>query len=189
IDYQMKLADKCIKIANEFNAKFIRAFGFYKLAMFEDEMWPDWLDAVRLLVQKAEASGKIIILENEHSCIFSDLSSIKRTFTEIKSRNLGLLFDPGNLLAGKERFNDEVFDFVKDITVYIHVKDAKITSENPWKIKWCLINEGEVGWRRITKKFTDFGYDSFWSVETHMGKKQAWKNTAENLQRLRDLLS
>lgn len=189
IDYQMEMADNCIKIADAFNVKFIRAFGFRKLAFFADEMWKDWMEALKLLVNKAEKNDKIIIIENEHGCIFSDVASIKKTFEEVDSENCKLLFDPGNLVAGGELINNEVFKVVKDITGYIHVKDAIIESKKPWRTSWCIIDQGDVGWREIIDFFIDYGYNSFWSVETHMGKGGRWNNTVENLKVLRSLLN
>ncbi|MFX0103362.1 MAG: sugar phosphate isomerase/epimerase family protein [Candidatus Hodarchaeota archaeon] len=181
VEYQLKMADNCIKIADELDIKYIRAFGFHKLAIFEDEMWPDWFDAMKQLIKKVKDAGKTIIIENEAGCIVSDVASIERTFNELKSDNCRLLFDPGNLLAGGEHVTPEVFEKVKELTEYIHVKD--------WKGKWCIIGEGDVGWKTIAEMFVNDGYDSFWSVETHMGKENAWDNTVKDLKALREILS
>lgn len=188
VEHQLRMADNCIKVADVLGVKYIRAFGFHRISMFEEEMWPDWFDAMKALVKKAEARDKIVIVENEHGCTVSDAASIRRAFAELAGPHCKLLFDPGNLLAAGEYVTDEVFDLVKDITAYIHVKDAKVLSENPMSTSWCIIGEGNVGWKDIADRFTGHGYDSFWSVETHMGKTNAWDNTARNLAALRELL-
>ena len=42
VEHQLRMADNCIKIADALDVKYIRAFGFHRISMFEEEMWPDW---------------------------------------------------------------------------------------------------------------------------------------------------
>ncbi len=188
IEHQLRMADNCVRIADALGVKYIRAFGFHRMAMFEEDMWSDWVLAMKQVIKKAEAKDKTIIVENEHGCMVSDLASITRAMDAVGGPHCKLLFDPGNLLAAGERVTKDVFDKVKDTTAYMHVKDAKILSENPMKTQWCIIGEGGVNWPGIVKMFVDHGYDSFWSVETHMGKKGAWDNTTQDIKALKDLL-
>ncbi|MHA1791985.1 MAG: sugar phosphate isomerase/epimerase family protein [Promethearchaeota archaeon] len=189
IEYQMKMADNCLHVAEELDAKYIRAFGFHRIQFFEEEMWPDWFKAAEQLIKKAEKKNKTVIIENEHGCMISGLDSIQRAFNKLHSPSCKLLLDPGNLLAAGERFTKTVFDVVKDITGYIHVKDAKIMDPKSMSTRWALIGEGDVGWQNIIDMFTGAGYDSFWSVETHMGdKSKKWEYTAKNLEILRKML-
>jgi sugar phosphate isomerase/epimerase len=187
-DYQLRMADNCIKVAKALGAPFIRAFGFQKMAMAADDAWSDWIAGIKEITRRAAKAGKTIVIENEHGCTISSIASIQQAFAEVGSSNCKLLFDPGNLLAGGEHVTDEVFNIVKDITAYVHVKDAIIVSEKPWKTQWCIIGEGAVGWPSIIKRFVEHGYKSYWSVETHMGKKDAWSNTVRDLHALKTLL-
>lgn len=186
---QMHMADNCIAAAVELGAPFIRAFGFSKMAIMPDEACDDWIQGVKEITAKAEAYDKTIIIENEAGCTVSTTESIMKAFNAVHSDHCKLLLDPGNLFAAGDSLTDDVFELVKDFTAYIHVKDAVIQSQEPFKSAWCIIGEGEVGWPDIIKRFTDYGYDSYWSVETHMGKKDAWKNTIKNMNALRGLLS
>ncbi|MBD3187992.1 TIM barrel protein [Candidatus Bathyarchaeota archaeon] len=187
IEYQLRMADNCVRIADALGAPFIRAFGFHRMAIFEEEMWPDWLEAMQAIVEKAKARDKTIIIENEHGCTVSGVDSIEQAFKTLHSDHCKLLLDPGNLLAAQELYTDEIHERLKDYVGYVHVKDAIITSRDPWQTKWCIIGQGEVGWKGIIKRFIDDGYDSFWSVETHMGKENRWENTVKNLAELRDM--
>ncbi len=188
-EYQLKMADNCIKAAAELGAQYIRAFGFTKMAIMADEAWDDWIAGIKEITRRAADAGKTIVIENEHGCMLSSFASIKKAFDVVRSPNCKLLFDPGNLFAGGERVTDEVFDYVKDITAYVHVKDAQVISKSPWKTQWCIIGDGEIGWLPIINRFVKHGYDSFWSVETHMGKKGAWDNTVRDMKALKILLA
>jgi sugar phosphate isomerase/epimerase len=188
-EYQLKMADNCIKAATALGAQYIRAFGFQKMAIMADEAWDDWIAGIKEITRRVADAGKTIVIENEHGCMLSSFASIKKAFDVVRSPNCKLLFDPGNLFAGGERVTDEVFDYVKDITAYVHVKDAQVTSKSPWKTQWCVVGDGEIGWLSIINRFVKHGYDSFWSVETHMGKKGAWDNTVRDLQALKILLA
>nr|MDO8113847.1 sugar phosphate isomerase/epimerase family protein [Candidatus Sigynarchaeota archaeon] len=188
-EYQMRMANNCIEAAVALGAPYVRAFGFHKMAIMADEAWEDWIEGVKEITRKAEAKGKTIIIENEHGCMMSTVASIKKAFNAVHSSHCKLLLDPGNLLAAGDYVTDEVFDLVKDITAYIHVKDATVQSKQPWKTEWCIIGDGEVGWLDIIKRFKAHGYNSYWSVETHMGKKGAWDNTVRDLNALKILLA
>ncbi|HME54382.1 MAG TPA: sugar phosphate isomerase/epimerase family protein [Candidatus Lokiarchaeia archaeon] len=188
-EYQMRMADNCIAAAVELGAPFIRAFGFSKIAFIPDEAWGDWVQGVKDITAKAEAHDKTIIIENEAGCTVSTIESIQKAFSAVHSDHCKLLLDPGNLFAAGDVFTDEVFDIVKDITAYVHVKDAVVQSQEPYKTAWCITGDGEVGWPDIIKRFIENGYDSYWSIETHMGKKDGWDNTVRNLRALKIMLA
>jgi sugar phosphate isomerase/epimerase len=190
-EYQLRIAANCIHVAAELGAPFIRVFGFTKMGPALPEAWDDWLAALTTIAADAAAEGKTLILENEAACTVSDRASILKAFDALSARagNVKLLFDPGNLFHGGEDVTPEVLAEMFPLAAYVHAKDAVVTSDNPRATHWTIIGDGEVGWPGIIQQFQDLGYDSFWSVETHMGKKGAWENTAKNLSALRALLS
>ena len=66
----------------------------------------------------------------------------------------------------------------------MHVKDAVRDLDNSSKIHGSIACKGQVGWRKIIKTFQDNGYDSFYSLETHMSRNR-WENSDESLKNLR----
>lgn len=185
---EMTLARNCIKLAKEFDAKYIRAFGFKKKSFTdEDTAWNTWFSAMEGVIELAKQEGKIILVENENACMVSSLASIKKVFKTLDSDNCKLLFDPGNLFRLGEDISDEVLDLAKQITGYMHVKDAARDESNQSKKHGAIVGEGQVGWERIINSFQQHGYGSFYSLETHMGGNR-WENSDKSLKNLRNLL-
>ena len=188
-DEQIKLAKNCIKIASELDCDYIRAFGFRKSDDPSEDVWNTWINAVNSISEMANQKGKMVVIENEHGCIISDLNSIFNGFKRIRAKNCKLLLDPGNLFAAGDILTKEIMEKLANITGYIHVKDAR-HKENGKGREWTLIGEGEVGWKEITRYFVRKIPRLFWSVETHFGDKHSkWNHTVKNIENLDTLLS
>ncbi|MFX0098831.1 MAG: sugar phosphate isomerase/epimerase family protein [Candidatus Hodarchaeota archaeon] len=187
-DSELKLAENCIKLAKEFDAKYVRAFGFKKKSFDDEETaWNTWFSAMENVIKMAQEANKIVCVENENACMVSSSESIKKVFNTIKSDHCKLLFDPGNLFRLGEDITDDILDLAKDLTGYVHVKDAIRERDNPSKMRGVIACEGEVGWGKIVEMLENNGYDSFYSLETHMGGNR-WGNSDESLKNLRWLL-
>ena len=192
-DYQMGIADKCIELANIFNAPFIRAFGFQDMSFFPelvDYIWESWITTIKKIVKKTKQHGKTIILENINGFIFSDLSSIKATFKEIPGSNLMILYDPSNYRSIKlgAQFTPELFSVIKDRTGAIHVRDAEITKDDPYETKWVMLGDGKIKWTEIVNAYKNNGYESFWTIEPHLGPENAWEKMKESIEQAIRLL-
>lgn len=97
--------------------------------IYLEETFQDFLGSLRILVEEAEKLGVIVGIEAvaDKHCIHSH-ERVKRVLDLIPSPNLGLIYDPVNLLANS-RINEsdilmkEAFELFSHRMVAVHAKD------------------------------------------------------------------
>ena len=156
---------RSIEIAPLFDTDVVRLFGFWKEEMTE-EKWKRAFEKMELPIKIAEREGVILGVENVSSGNIGTSDDLVRLFDHFDSRNLKLIWDPGNAYAaGEEAPFPDGYEKVKEKIIHIHVKDA-IFDEQGKRI-WKPIGQGAVDYKGQMEALYKDGYRGVIALETH----------------------
>ncbi|WP_229757410.1 sugar phosphate isomerase/epimerase family protein [Paenibacillus marchantiophytorum] len=101
---------------------------------YEDIGWTTLKQTVEELAEEAERWGVFIGLEPVATHTLSSSAKMARILEEVPSSNLGVVFDPVNLLPvtaieSQEAFLDQAFAAFGDRIVLAHLKDVNVQSD------------------------------------------------------------
>lgn len=193
-EQQLQMLERGIEIATILGARYVRAFGLHDVSFFtdvEDEMLASWIEIMNVSIGIAERRGKVIVLENVRNSLFSTGESITRILGRLPPATVQLLFDPSNLLASGrgERFSPGLHRAIGDRTADIHVRDATITSNEPYATAWVMFGDGVVDWNAIARAYLDGGYAGFWTIEPHLEKGDGYANVTTSVRRFKEFMA
>ncbi|MHA1820626.1 MAG: sugar phosphate isomerase/epimerase family protein, partial [Promethearchaeota archaeon] len=157
------------------------------------------IDAAKI----SAAKGKRLALENEPKLfgagVKGALTLIKKIYTLIERQDLnnknnsneelnanrvkqsiGLLLDPGNMYRHNNDVPAEKFKEIYPYVIYTHVKDVGKNIFGLRKHVPICDKHGLIPYVDIFTDMREFGYDSYFSVETHMAGNK-WKNSVKCL--------
>ena len=156
---------RSIEIAPLFDTDVVRLFGFSKEEMTE-EKWERVFEKMELPIKIAEREGVTLGVENVSSGNIGTSDDLVRLFNRFDSRNLKLIWDPGNAYAaGEEAPFPGGYEKVKEKIIHIHVKDA-IFDEQGKRI-WKPIGQGVVDYKGQMEALYKDGYRGVIALETH----------------------
>lgn len=162
-DDQWGILARSLDVAERLGAPLVRAFSFWRLedpVSVRDEILETLLDAT----DRVEKAGKLLGLENEHACNIATGKEAAWYLDRIRSRTLGLIWDPGNIAAlGVQPTADE-FHAVEDRIHHVHLKDAVSLEEADG---FTVLGQGIVDWPLQLRLLAGIGYDGVLSLETH----------------------
>ncbi len=190
-NFNLSLAEKYIELAEYFGAKFIRCFGFHPGGYsqpYPEEMWTAWVGAVKSILDKIEGRDITLVCENEAGCTINTIETMQKAVSLIEHPQFRLLYDPANLFHAGEMVTDETYPFLQNHVGYVHAKDGKVNPEGGRET--TVVGDGDCNLESIFNRLRDDGYDSFFSIETHMkGKGQEkWDNSVRALDALKHIL-
>ncbi len=138
---QKKMLDTLCQICHVLDCKYIRIFSFYILKGENTDPYKD--EVINKLKQFAEIAGKynvILLHENEKDIYGEILRRCHEIMKAVDSPYFKAILDFANFVQCGED-TQTCYDFLKDETVYIHIKDA-VTNDNQNVV--CGTGEGEI---------------------------------------------
>jgi sugar phosphate isomerase/epimerase len=155
---------RALEIARALDAPYIRIFSFFiptadDPARYRDEV----LHRMGRLAREAEGAGVTLVHENEKE-IYGDIPArCLDILTQVNSPILRAAWDPANFVQCGVRPHTEGYDSLRPFIVYVHVKDALLTSG---QVVPAGRGDGEV--RETIAALRDSGFDGFFSLEPHL---------------------
>ena len=166
VSAHIKILEKCISLAKELDARFIRGFTFWKEGDFNDNL-SDLLNRFKLPIRMLHKTGMTMVLESDPSVYASNARKLKRVVEGLDSDCVKALWDPGNDIYdpdGEIPFPDG-YDIIKPFMVHMHLKDA--TKQGNGKIAGMPIGNGQVDLKGQFEALLRDGYDGYVVLETH----------------------
>ncbi len=151
------------QICNELQCKYIRMFSFYMPKDSNPDIYKEKvIEKLKVFVKIAEKYDVILIHENEKDIYGDTADRCCEIFANIKSPNFKAAFDFANFVQCNQD-TLECWERLKDVVVYIHIKDATVShNEN------VLCGTGEGNIPQILKQAIQGGYEGFLTLEPHL---------------------
>lgn len=171
---------------------FAKALGVPGLATHigfvpEESSDPDYSavrDIVRRVCDYCQKNGQTFALETGQE----SAAALKHFIADVDRPNLGINFDPANMILYGSGQPLEALEAVKDWLITVHCKDAKwSTEEGQWGTETPL-GKGDVGMDRFVAKLKEFGYSGPLTIEREIVGEQQQEDIREAialLERLR----
>jgi len=153
-----------------------------------ESAWTDFRDVMGKLVDFAGEHDIKICIEPHLPTMVYDVSTAERMFKVISSRNLGLNYDPSNLIP---LFIDPttIITRMGDRIYHTHVKDVEVAwdklkwmgvlnlgKENFWRLR--VPGYGDINWGKFIDALKSVGYDNVLSYENY-DETMSFKEGAE----------
>lgn len=153
-----------IEIAKILGAKYVRVFSFFIENNEHNQYRDEVFSRMREMARIAEENDVILLHENEKDIYGDTASRCKDIFDNVKSPALKGVFDPANFVQCGEETFPNAFNMLKDNIVYMHIKDA-IYSDG--SVTPAGYGDGKLP--EIIAELKKNGYESFYSLEPHLG--------------------
>ncbi len=156
--------DRAIEMARQFDAPFIRVFGFRR----EPDVKGNYEAAVALFkefAEKAVTAGVDLAVENEGGYWGAVPDEMDQFLRDVGSLRAWNLLDPGNHLNQNQHLLEE-----KDVallaprTKYIHVKDARRGQRG-----YVVVGTGDIPYVSIFRQLREARVEPVICLETHLG--------------------
>lgn len=180
-----KLLAKSFELADFFGTNKVRIFAYSRVKPDDlEKAYPIIRDRLAKAVETAKKSGKILVLENEHTCNIGTGKELGRILRDVNSPNLRGNWDPGNATMLGEVPYPDGYREVKGLFAHMHAKDSK--REANGKMKWMPVGGGMVDWKGQIKALRDDHYEGTLSLETHYRRPDGnrLESTRESLEGL-----
>ena len=158
---------RCVKLAQSFDAKIIRSFAFWETGRTE-ELWDEILKSYDEPKSIAEGEGIFIGMENEASTSLATAKLTRKFIEEVDSPNIRAIWDAANEAhaEGGEKPYPDAYNILKDVMVHVHAKDAAPNPETG-EMESVPVGDGIVGWQEHLQGLVDDSYDGHICLETH----------------------
>jgi len=167
---------RCIEIGRELDTNLVRGFTFWRKDGLEGlpKYWDRIVEKFSEPTEIAEKEDIILEVENEQSCFVGTGVDLARFLSEIDSKNVKAIWDPGNAYYddAREEAYPVGYEAVKDWIVHVHLKDVVINKETG-KPECVPIGTGEVDMEGQLKALKADGYTGCISLETHWRPKES----------------
>ncbi len=160
--------ERAVELAQRLQTPYIRLFSFYPPALssaasvdpvrYRDEV----LRRARLMVERAEQAGLILLHENEKDIYGDTLARNLDLFQSIASPSWRAAFDPANYLQCQEQPYPAAYQTLKPWLAYVHVKDVAADGT------LVPAGAGEARWPDILQALRADGYDGILALEPHL---------------------
>ena len=195
---------KALDLAHRIGCGLVGTYFGYRPDQDDNSSIEAYVKNVAPCVERAEALGVTLTLENEFDCFGRDRAgsdptrrpeAIVRLMERVRSPRFRLTFDPCNAyFAGLEPF-PWFYDAVRPYVGYVHVKDGGRSNgaAHPAWIAFtdhgrryitCPLGEGALNWPGLLRALARDSYNGFLTLEPH-GRTEhrdaAWDHAASTL--------
>jgi sugar phosphate isomerase/epimerase len=154
------LAKRCAALGT----RFVRIMSYPNAGLPDDEWRDRVVGRIRVLVDRAERAGLVLLHENCAGWAATDGTRMVELLTEVDSPALRLLFDVGNGVAHGYRARD-VLDQVVAHVAHVHVKDAVRVDGTT---VYTLPGRGTADVAGCLRTLLAHGYRGHLSIEPHL---------------------
>lgn len=172
---------RCIDIASQLSAKYIRIYGGTYLSGDTDFLRKRKIlvETMRTLADEAMDKNVSLVVENHFNTMTTGPEITAEIVNEIDRPNVGILYDQANIcfMSGDEY--EKCIELQKDKIFYVHVKDLVLkdtnkpftakevthVSEEERTVRSVIVGEGIIPWDKIIRKLKQIGYDGYLSIE------------------------
>jgi len=161
----LRFLPRVVEITKFFDAELVRGFAFW-IKENREQYWETIVDRVNEAVDLCESEGVTFALENEHSTFTGTGKEACELAKEIDSRNLSLLWDPGNALVAGEKPYPDGYLQVRDRMVHMHLKDVAV-DPNTEKSEFVAVGRGKIDYEGQFRSLAEDRYSGCISIETH----------------------
>lgn len=144
--------------------RYVRVMSYPNDHLDESHWRATVLDRIRVLTQRAEQAGLILLHENCSGWAGRHGDRMLDLLDAADSPALRLLFDTGNGVAYDYKAYDLLTEIVEHVA-HVHVKDAVGEAENP---VYTLPGEGDCRLADCLRLLLERGYTGTWSIEPHL---------------------
>ncbi len=186
---QGQLLDRAIERSEILDTEFIRIFSFWKVADPE-AVWDRVVEQVLRMVERAQARGRVLLLENVGGCMVETSAESARMLESIPSAGLGLAWDPANAFcAGEKPFPDGYAVLDKTRVRHIHLRDA-CRDPGTNRCQWLPVGKGSIDNLGLLRALIQDRHPGTLSLETHYRRPDGNRElaTRESLRGLLELM-
>lgn len=153
-----------LEISALMETDYIRLFSFF----MESEDYTPYRDEVMermsKFIEAAKGYNVVLLHENEKDIYGDTAENCLDIFKTLNSPILRATFDPANFVqCGVDTLN--AYELLKPYIEYMHIKDAKFSDSSV-----VPAGQGDGNVKEIISKLNQSGYESFLSLEPHLGK-------------------
>lgn len=164
--FQPHLEDfrRILHIAEFLGSPYVRIFSFYVAQGEQERYRTEVLGRMETLVRTAEGAPLTLLHENEKDIYGDTPERCADILHTINSPKLRAVFDPANYVqVGVANCYDRGWPLLGDYVVYVHVKDALLSSGEV-----VLAGKGDGQVRQVLQALKNRGGDYFLSLEPHL---------------------
>ncbi len=166
----LEIFERCARAAAFLGVGILRAFTFWSHGTPLDEAaLARIVTRYRPVVERAEAAGLTVVIENDPSVYATDAAGLRRVVDAVGSPAVKVLWDAGNDIwdpLGERPFPDG-YALVQGKIGHLHVKDARMVDGKPQAVR---IGDGAVDWKGQFAALQRDGYVGWAVLETHYRK-------------------
>ncbi|MET0132862.1 MAG: sugar phosphate isomerase/epimerase family protein [Kibdelosporangium sp.] len=156
--------DRLVKRCAVMDTRYVRVMSYPNDGLTEIEWGARARLRLRMLADRAEAAGLVLLHENCAGWAGSDADRARQLIEEVDSPALRLLFDIGNGVA----YGYEAYDMLVPLlpwVEHVHVKDAR--SEDGEAV-YVLPGDGVCRVEDCLRLLLDNGFTGTWTIEPHL---------------------
>ncbi len=171
--------NRCIKMAKELNCPLVRIMSFRRdMILFgkggadhwvvANGAWDKLKELLRPPVELAEREGVQLVLETGNNAMIPSAWLGRKLIDEMGSKNLKILWDPGNCLYANEPAFPDGFDALKGGYMgHFHIKDAFVDMPKA-TVEFCELGKGQLAssLEPIARGLKEDLYDGVTSLES-----------------------
>ena len=161
----LEILEHSFELAEMFGTHIVRAFSFWKKGNLTEDILEEIVQRFKTPVRRAEEENIILALENEHDCFIGSGKESRRFLERISSKNVGLIWDPGNAFFAGETPYPDGYNLVKDQIVHVHIKDTG--KDEKGKPFWLPVGKGGVNFKGQLQALEEDNFQGVVSLETH----------------------
>ena len=161
----LEILEHSFDLAHMFDTNIVRVFSFWRKGNLTDEVLGQILQRFEIPIKRAEEENIILALENEHQCFIRNGKESRQFLDRISSKNVRLIWDPGNAFFSGEVPYPDGYSLIKDRIVHVHVKDAGKNEKG--RPIWLPVGKGEIDFRGQFQALREDNFSGVVSLETH----------------------
>jgi sugar phosphate isomerase/epimerase len=155
---------RCIDVAAALGSASVRIWaGNEPERGSEDEQYALLISSLQDLGRAAGDTGVTLSVENHMGSHAISGSITRKIIDDVGSSNVGILYDPANLLVLGDSDYQAAFEIQAPRITHVHFKDVDVLGDNRHMPK--IVGEGEVPWEWIVPALAESGYDRYVTTE------------------------
>lgn len=163
---------RCAEIAEELEVHDVCTHMGFIPENPSDPMYPDFISAAKYLAWNFDRHGVSLNFETGQETPVTLL----RTFTDMGVSNVGLNFDPANLLMYGKANPIDALDVIGQYVRGVHAKDGMYPTNGYELGKEMPLGQGRVNFPAFIQKLKEVGYDGALTIEREISGEQQQKD-------------